>query len=170
MQVTEVLDAIAALVRASEHPDVTEVTRYGSDTRAGGQSPPGVKVTYRSGSSALLWAAEEPRPAPAQAPLPAELPPPTQRAARMLVFTAQLLDYARPPIFTGWEACGYPGVHLSPSALRITCADGTSVYLRVTVASGPSREPEVDPDPDYRFPEGVRGWPPTVSVPSAARG
>lgn len=170
MQVTEALDTIAALTRASEHPDITAVTRYGGDTRPGGQSPPGVKVMYRSGSSALLWAAEEPRPAPAQVPLPAEMPPPTQRATRMLAFTTQLLDYARPPVFKAWETCDYPGVHLSPSTLRINCADGTAVYLRVTVASGPGREPEVDPHPDYRFPEGVREWPLKVSAQSAAQG
>lgn len=169
MQVTEALDAIAALIRASEHPDITAVTRYGGDTRPGGQSPPGVKVIYRSGSSALLWAADEPHPVPAAEPLPAEMPPPTQRATRMLVFATQLLDYARPPIFKNWETCGFPGVHLSPSALRITCADGTTVYLRVTVASGPGREPEADPHPDYRIPEGVREWPLKVSAPSAAR-
>lgn len=170
MQVTEALDALAALVSASEHPDITAVTRYGADTSPGGQSPSGVKVMYRSGSSALLWAAEEPRPVPAPEPLPAEMPPPTQRATRMLAFATQLLDHSRPPIFTTWETCGYPGVHLSPSTLRITCADGTKVYLRVTVASGPGREPEADPHPDYRIPEGVREWPLSVSLPSAAQG
>lgn len=168
MRVAEILDTFEKLVRASEHPDITAVTRYGTDSRPGGQSPPGVKVTYRSGSSALLWAAEEPRPAPAPVALPTEMPPPAQRAARMLTFTTQLLDHARVPVFTSWAVCDYPGVHLSPSALRITCADGTTLCLRVTVASGPGREPEVDPDADYRFPEGVRTWPLEVSAQSVA--
>ncbi|SCL16081.1 hypothetical protein GA0074694_1484 [Micromonospora inyonensis] len=167
MQVTEVLDALAALYGACDHPDVVEVSRYGRDTKPGGQSPPGVKVTYRSGSSAMLSATVEPRPAPEPVPLPAEMPPPTQRAVRMLVFTTQLLDHARPPVFRSWETCDLAGVWLSPSALRINCADGSTVYLHVTVASGASREPETDPHPDYRFPEGVRTWPPVVSAQSA---
>ncbi|MFI9530246.1 hypothetical protein [Micromonospora rosaria] len=170
MQVTEVLDVVTALHVAAEHPDVTAITRYGTDTRPGGQSPCGVKVTYRSGSSALLWAAEAPKSAPAAVPLPAEMPPPIERATRMLMFTSELLDTARPPSLRSWEACGYPGVHLSPCALRIVAADGATTYLRVTVASGPSREPDKDSHRDYRIPEGAREWPPRVPAPSAVPG
>ncbi|MEW2385243.1 hypothetical protein AB0873_24590 [Micromonospora sp. NPDC047707] len=167
MQVTEALDAMAALIRASEHPDITDVTRYGTDTRPGGQSPSGVKVIYQSGSAAMLWAADAPRPAPAPVPLPAEMPPPAQRAARLLMFTVQLLDVARPPIFRSWEPCGFPDVHLTPAALRITYQDGSTLYLRVTAATGPTGDPTEDPHPDYRFPKGVRTWPPVVSAQSA---
>ncbi|TDB99430.1 hypothetical protein E1091_06935, partial [Micromonospora fluostatini] len=167
MQVTEVLDVVTALHVAAAHPDVTAIVRYGSDTRPGGQSPCGVKVTYRSGTSAMLWAAEAPKPAPAAVPLPAEMPPPIERATRMLMFTTALLDTARPPSLRSWETCGYPGAHLSPCALRIVAADGDTTYLRVTVASGPSREPGRDPHPEYQIPEGVREWPPRAPVPSA---
>jgi hypothetical protein len=171
VQHTEVLDALAALYEACDHPEAEKVSRYGRDSKPGGQSPPGVKLTYRSsGSSALLYAAVEPRPAPDPVALPEKMPPPSKRATRMLAFTVQLLDYARPPIFKSWEACGYPGVWLSPSALRIECADDTTVYLRIAVASGTGREPEIDPHPNYHFPEGIRKWPPVVSAPSAAQG
>jgi hypothetical protein len=159
MQVSDVLNVFEGLFRASEHPDITDVSRYGTDTAPGGTSPAGVKVTYRSGSAGLLWAAVAPKPAPAPAPLPAELPAPVHRVERLIMFAVQLLDFARPPAFTSWEACGFPGVHLSPCALRVSCQDGSTVYLRVTATSGPggsSGEPSEDRYSDYRIPAGVR--------------
>ncbi|MGC4771207.1 hypothetical protein ACLQ25_19825 [Micromonospora sp. DT44] len=164
MRVKDVVDAMELLYRAADHPEVVEVSRFGRDTEPGGQSPPGVKLLFRSGTSALLAASVPPRPAPEAVPLTAELPSPSPRVTRTLALTMRLLDYARPPVFKSWETCAYPGVHLKPSAVRINCTDGDVVYLRVTVASGPSRDPEADLYPEYEIPEGVRAWPPGVSA------
>jgi hypothetical protein len=158
VQVTHALDVIEGLLRAAEHPDITAVERYGRDPQPGGQSPAGVKVVHRSGSTGMLWAAVPPRDATA-VPLPGEMPPPRLRAARVLVFAHQLLDVARPEQFTGWELCRQPGVEVPvAAALRITARDGSVIYLRGTSASGSGAEPEQDPYPDYQIPEGVRSW------------
>ncbi|OZV75217.1 hypothetical protein CA850_29020 [Micromonospora echinospora] len=166
MQTTAALDVIEALLTASAHPDFTGVSRYGTDATPGGNSPAGVKVTHRSGSATLVWATAA-KPSADTVPLPATMPPPTQRVQRMVSFAVQLLDTARPAAFTSWEACNYPGVHISPAGLRITAADGTKVYLRVTNASGAGKEPAEDPHPDYQFPEGVRSWPQAAGAASA---
>lgn len=159
MQVSEVLDVLENLLRAVEHPDITAVTRYGSDNQPGGQSPSGIKVTHQTGSTVMIWAAIEPKDAK-PAPL-GEMPPPRLRAYRMLTLTHQILDVARPEKFRSWEACASSGVGLvadgpapgrTASALRIRCTDGTSAYLRFTAASGPggsAGEPETDPYPDF---------------------
>lgn len=169
MQITAALEVIEALLHASEHPDFQSITRYGSDTTPGGNSPPGVKVTHRSGSSTLIWVTAA-KPDGATVSLPTEMPPPSQRVQRMVKFAVELFDAARPAEFSNWEACNYPGVHISPAGLRISASDATKIHLRVTNASGAAREPTEDPHPDYQFPEGVRSWPQGANAVSAARG
>lgn len=169
MQLSQALDVIEALHRAAEHPDVVDITRYGRDVAPGGQSPSGVRVWYRSGSSAMLWGAVPP-PDAVPVPLPSEMPPPRLRAARGLIFAHQLLDVARPEQFTGWELCRQPGCEVPvAAALRITARDGSVIYLRGTAACGPGGvggEPDQDPYPDYRIPDGVREWHRGVGSPS----
>ncbi|WP_038842415.1 hypothetical protein [Salinispora arenicola] len=157
MQVSQALDVMEAILRAAEHPDIVEVTRYGADTQPGGQSPPGIKVRHQSGTAAMLWAGASPRDA-TPVPLPTGPLPPRQRAARILVLTQQLLDVARPEVFASWELCRQPGVEVPvAAAVRITARDGSTIYLRGTAASGDT-EPETDPYPDYQIPQGVQSW------------
>ncbi|TDC42107.1 hypothetical protein [Micromonospora sp. KC213] len=167
MQTSQALDVMEQLLLAAEHPDITAVERYGRDAQPGGQSPAGVKAVHRSGSAAMLWVAVPPRDA-TPVPLPAEPLPPKWRAARLLVLAHQLLDVARPDQFTKWELCRQAGVE-SPvaAALRLTGRDGSVVYLRATAASGSMAEPETDPHPDYRIPQGVQSWHLKVPAPSA---
>lgn len=160
MQVTKALDIMEALFRAAEHPDITAIERYGQDAEPGGQSPPGIKITHQSGSTAMLWAAVPNRDAK---PVPlGEMPPPRWRFWRLLVLAHQLLDAAQPEQFSEWELCAAPGIgwvqdgQPTPSALRITCRDRSVLYLRATAASGSAREPETDPYPDYRIPQGIQ--------------
>lgn len=158
MHLSQALDVLEALHRAADHPDVTDITRYGNDAQPGGQSPSGIRIGYRSGSSAMLWGAVPPRDA-TPVPLPSEMPPPKLRAARGLMFAHMLLDFAHPEQFTGWELCRQSGVEVPvAAALRITARDGSVIYLRGTSASGQGAEPEQDPYPDYQLPSGVREW------------
>ncbi|WP_328344626.1 hypothetical protein [Micromonospora sp. NBC_00421] len=159
-----VLDVVEALLRAAEHPDYTNITRYGRDSLPGGQSPAGVKAAHMSGSTSMLWAAEVPREAtPVQADDDVLV---TSMPGRMLRLMVRLLDAARPNGFTSWQLCAAPGVGWpasgeSPSAIRIVGDDGSVAYLRATAASGPrggAAEPKTDPCPDYRIPEGVVEW------------
>lgn len=169
MQATTALDVVEALLRASAHPDFQDIRRYGADATPGGNSPPGVKVTHQSGSATMIWlTAAKPDAAPVT--LPAEMPPPPQRVQRMVQFLVALFDAARPAQFTSWEPGNYPGVHISPAGLRITAADSSKIYLRVTNASGASREPTEDSHPDYQFPEGIRSWHQAANAVSAAHG
>ncbi|MEU4777448.1 hypothetical protein [Micromonospora sp. NPDC023633] len=167
MQVSQALDVVEALLRAAEHPDIVAVERYGADVQPGGQSPAGVKAVHGSGSAALLWGAVPPRDA-TPVPLPSEPLPPKWRAARILVLAHQLLDAARPDVFRSWELCRQAGVE-SPvaAALRITASDGSVVYLRATSAAGSMGEPETDPHPDYRIPQGVQSWHLSLNAPRA---
>ncbi|NYT93171.1 hypothetical protein [Salinispora sp. H7-4] len=158
MQVTQALDVMTAIFRAAEHPDIVEVTRYGADAQPGGQSPAGIKVRHQSGTAAMLWAGVPPRDA-TPVPLPTGPLPPKQRAARILVLAQQLLDVARPEVFTSWELCRQPGVEVPvAAAIRITASDRSVIYLRATAASGGTSEPETDPYPDYQIPQGVQSW------------
>lgn len=160
----QVLDVIETLLTAAQHPDYTDITRYGRDTMPGGQSPAGVKATHMSGSTSMLWAAEQPRdarPADATDTLVTSMP------GRTLRLVVRLLDAAQPAEFTAWELCAAPGVGwpetgVSPSAIRIVGADGSVAYLRATAASGPrggAAEPKQDPCPEYVIPQEVREWP-----------
>ncbi|MET8278373.1 hypothetical protein [Micromonospora sp. NPDC005174] len=158
-----VLDVVEALLIAAQHPDYTDVYRYGRDSMPGGQSPAGVSATHLSGSRSMLWAAEQPhdaRPADASDAMVTSMP------GRTLRLTLRLLDAAQPAEFTRWELCsaggvGWPEHGVSPSAIRITGADGTVAYLRATAASGPrggAAEPKEDPCPGYVIPQEVREW------------
>lgn len=168
MQLSQALDVLEALFRAAEHPDVTDITRYGRDPQPGGQSPSGVRVWYRSGSSSMLWGAVAPRDA-TPVPLPGEMPPPRLRGARGLVLAHQLLDFARPEQFAGWELCRQPGIEVPVAAgIRITARDKSVIYLRGTSACGQGAEPDQEPYPDYQIPEGVREWHLRASAASAA--
>jgi hypothetical protein len=171
VQVSQALDIMEALLQAAEHPDITAISRYGRDTQPGGQSPPGIKVVHGNRSYAMLWAA---LPHPDARPLPlGEMPPPRLRAGRIIVLAHQLLDAAQPDAFLKWELCATPGVgawedgNPPASALRITCRDGQVIYLRGTAASGGAAEPETDPHPDYRIPQGVQSCRLSPSAPSA---
>lgn len=172
METAKILDVIEALLRASEHPDITAIARYGKDAKPGGQSPSGVKAVHRTGSYAMMWAAVAPHDA-TPVPLPTEPLRPVLRASRILVLAHHLLDAAKPAEFRAWQLCTSPGVGLpgSISALRLACQDGSTAYLRGTAASGPAGgagEPTEEPFPDYVIPEGVHSWHLKVPALSAA--
>lgn len=175
MQLAQVLDVIEALFRVSEHPDITDVGRYGGDAAPGGQSPAGVRVSYESGSFGMLWGAVADR---SETPLaiPDVLPPVSQRSARTAILAVQLLDVARPEPFGSWQLVASPNIGPTdqrgawPAGLSIVCKDGTKVLLRATAGSGAQGDPDEDPAPDYRIPEGVKAWQMRLTVPSAAKG
>ncbi|HWS35543.1 MAG TPA: hypothetical protein VN408_22735 [Actinoplanes sp.] len=155
MRLVRVLDVIEALIRASAHPEIEAVERYGTDTAPGGPSPAGIRVRYADGALAYLWGAIWT--GETDLPLPDRLPPPAgRRPDRLAVLTAMLLDAARPADFRSWqlvalENLGRDGERgKSPRGLRIVGTDGTSLLLRTTAAGGPQRAPEEDPWPDWR--------------------
>jgi hypothetical protein len=156
VQLAQVLDVLAALLAAADHPEVAAVERYGQDLVPGGPSPAGVRVRYRNGSEAYLWVALWPGENPL--PTPETLPSPKRRADRIAVFTAQLLDVARPAQFAAWRVVALPDLGpleesgKAPRGVRIDCADGTSLLLRATSGVGPSGDPDEDPYPGYRIP------------------
>ncbi|MFC4146636.1 hypothetical protein ACFO0M_10245 [Micromonospora mangrovi] len=170
MQTSQALDLIEALLRAAEHPDITAIERYGRDAQPGGQSPAGVKAQHRSSDAWALLSADVPPRTAQPAPLPTEPLPPRWRAARMLVLVHELLDAARPEQFAGWELVRQEGTHSPVAAgIRITARDGSVIYLRGMAASGQQRDPEIEPYPDYRIPQGVQQWHHRVSAPPAER-
>lgn len=169
MQVSQALDIVEALLNAAEHPDITAIERYGRDAQPGGQSPAGVKTQHRSSDAWALLMADVPPRAAQPVPLPTEPMPPRWRAARILVLVHQLLDAARPEQLGGWELVAQEGTHTPVAAgIRITARDGSVIYLRGMAASGERREPENDPYPDYRIPQGVQSWHLNPSAPTAA--
>jgi hypothetical protein len=159
MQLVEVLDVVEALFRVSEHPDIANIERYGRDTAPGGNSPAGVKVTYGTGSSGLLFGAsvrDEIRVA-----APDALPHFKQRAPYTAILALRLLDVAKPERFTAWHLVALPAIGHDKdqvSGLRIECSDGTSTQLRALGMGSQIPEPDVDPALDYRVPEGVTAW------------
>ncbi|MEU1761228.1 hypothetical protein [Micromonospora sp. NPDC005652] len=169
MPTDRALTLIAALLEASEHPDIVNVGNYGKDDRPGGQSPTGIRVTHRNQSFSMLWGAVEPA-GTTGVPLPDEMPPPRQRAARLLVFVHQLLDVAKPAQLRSWRLCASPGVVVPvAAALRLEGHDGSTAYLRATSGSGGNAEPDAEPFPDYEIPlEGVQRCLQQESVLSAA--
>jgi len=172
MQLAQVLDVFEGLLVASKHPDIVEIERYGRDVAPGGSSPAGVKARYQSGSEAYLWGAVWPGEIPIT--VPDEMPPPKRRADRMAIFAVQLLDVARPDVFTSWQLVAFPDLGptdergKSAAGVSLVCSDGTKMLLRVTAGSGPSGDPAEDPFPDYRIPEGVKSWHLRVHAQSAA--
>jgi hypothetical protein len=180
MQLAEVLDVVEGLLVASEHPDIVSVKRYGTATgpsadRSRTSSISGVRVTYSSTATAVIWGAIWPGETPI--PTPGEMPPPVERTGRLAIFVVQLLDVARPQQFRSWQLVALPD--LGPTAARgtaasgvsVVCADGTKMLLR-TSSTGATvgAEPTEEPFPDYVIPEGVKSWHLKVNAQSAAHG
>jgi hypothetical protein len=159
MQLAQVLDVFEGMLVASEHPDIASVGRYGRDLVPGGQSPAGVKVQHQSGSWTYLFGAIHPGEIPV--PIPDVLPRPKLRAPRMAIFAAQLLDVARPDVFRSWQLVAFQDLGhergVTPLGISLVCSDGTKMLLRATAGSGPT-DPEDEPAPEYRIPEGVQQW------------
>ncbi len=182
MRLAQVLDVVEGLLVASEHPDIVKVERYGTATEPWGPSVErsrttsiaGVKVTYTSTSTALLNGRIETAAFPV--PMPAELPPPRLRAPRLAIFVAQLLDVARPEVFSRWELVSLPSLGDAgqlgtlPYGLSIACADGTTMLLLAqSTGAMVGSEPTEEPFPDYVIPaEGVKSWHLKASAPPAA--
>lgn len=164
MKLAEVLDVVQGLLVASEHPDIVSVDRYGSSTEPWGPNAAqaktstisGVKVTYTATSTAMLWGAISP--GVVVVPMPAVMPPPTQRTPRLPIFVVQLLDVARPPAFTSWQLVAQPTVGPKdllgtlPSGLTIACADGTKMLL-LSQSTGAmvGTDPAEEPFPDWQL-------------------
>src|SRR3954469_19706656 len=108
MQLAQVLDVVEGLLVASEHPDIVSVGRYGKGTEPWGPSVDrsrtssiaGVRVTYSSTATAMIWGAVWPGETPISAP--EEMPAPVWRTQRLAIFVVQLLDVARPQQFRSW--------------------------------------------------------------------
>jgi hypothetical protein len=156
VHLARILDVIEALVAVSGHPEITSVERYGHDLVPGGPSPAGIRVRYETGAEAYLWGAVWPR--ENALPTPGQLPPPSRRVDRIAVFTAWLLDTARPAALRSWQLVALPDLGpteergKAPCGLRLDCADGTSLLLRATAAGGPERDPDLDPYPEWQVP------------------
>jgi hypothetical protein len=168
MGTTQILDVIEQLLVAAKHPDIVAIDRYGPGLGPWGPSVEeskvkritGVKVTHQSTATASLWEAVWPGGQPV--PAPTDLPP-DRRATRLLVFTAQLLDFAKPDQLRSWQLLALPDLGpdseqgATPAGLGLVATDGAKVLLRST-STGPTvgTEPAEDPFPDYVIPEGVR--------------
>ena len=166
MQLARVLDVVEGLLVASGHPEIVKVERFGAATEPWGPSAAqsksssiaGIRVTYASSSTAMIWGAVWPGEKPL--PMPEEMPPVADRASRLPIFVVQLLDVARPADFTSWQLVALPNLgatDTTPGGVSLVCGDGTRMLLRcsatgVTVGA----EPETDPYADYVIPDEVR--------------
>lgn len=167
MQASPVLDVIERLLNAAQHPDIVKVERYGP-----GQGPwgpnvqqskvkaiSGVKVRHQSTAAASLWEAVWPGEQPAD--MPETLPPPRgNRAPRLVILAAQLLDVARPAQFKAWRMVTLPDLGEPqtqaglPFGLSIVTADGQKHLLRASATgANVGSEPDEDPFPGYVIPE-----------------
>jgi hypothetical protein len=171
MQLTQVLDIIEGLLRASEHPDIAAIERYGTlgapwnpkDLSPNG-SITGVRVTYQATSTAMLYGSL--RTGEKAIPVPDTMPSPKEaRVQRLPIFVAQLLNFAQPPEFRSWQLVAFPGIGTTgqqgtaPAGVSIQCADGTKMLLQ-SQATGAmvGTDPDEEPFPDYVIPEGVKSW------------
>lgn len=179
--VRNTLDAVQALLLAAQHPGIKEVLPYGPGI--GGNE--GVKARFAWDTGNFLWAYllgtdlnqdgkpvdRKPAPKPFLADVPyAPVPDPKQAdgtrrkwlaADYVLKLVHDLCEAAQPDPFTSWTPVALHNVGLGhgPSGLRIATASGPALILRVTIGSGPSRDPEADPWPDYTIPrEEIRVW------------
>lgn len=167
---SQVLDVIERLLTAAAHPDIVTVERYGPDLGPWGPTVEqskvttisGVRVVHRSTATASLWEAVWPGEKPV--PAPDVLPAPRQnRAPRLAVLAARLLDVAKPDGFTAWRLVALPNLGLVdkqaglPFGLSIVTADRSQHLLRAS-ATGPTvgEDPDVEPFPDYVIPEEVK--------------
>lgn len=91
------------------------------------------------------------RPEPTPAVFPDPMPELKTRAMHAVKFLIDLLEVARPAVFTAWAPAAFAGVAISPSGLMLKCADGSIAYLRVTSGFGGRSELDVDDFPDYRI-------------------
>ncbi|MCO8277000.1 hypothetical protein M1L60_41125 [Actinoplanes sp. TRM 88003] len=170
MQLAQVLDVIERVLVAAEHPDIVKIERYGTGTEPWGPSAAksrttsiaGVRVTYASTATAMLWGAIWPGEKPL--PMPAELPKISDRVARLSILVVQLLDVAKPAAFTSWQLVSLPDLGPqdapapAPAGVSVVCADGTKMLLRAaSTGATVGDEPENDPTPDYVIPAGVSG-------------
>lgn len=177
MTVRLALDAIQALLLAAGHPGLREIEPYGPGV--GGNE--GVKARFTWGAEDSLWAyfmgtdlnpdgrpidrKPEPRAFPDDCPWITIPDPKADGGARrkwlpadyMLRLVHDLCDTLRPAPLTGWTPVGLQGVgdgH-GPSGLAVTTTDGQRFVLRVMIGSGSNRDPDDDPWPDYRIPDGL---------------
>ena len=164
MTTSKTLDVIEKLLVAANHPDITDIRRYGpglgpwgpSDEKSPVKGVTGLRVTHQSSSTASLWEAIWPGEQPVEAP--DVLPAPRQnRAPRLAILVARLLDKARPAEFKAWRLVSLPGLGVPeeglPFGLSIVHADGTRMLLRAS-ATGATAGTDVaeDPFPDYVVP------------------
>ncbi len=171
MQLSQVLDVIEGLLRASEHPDIAEIERYGTlgapwdprDLQPGG-SITGVKIRHQSTSTSALYGSLRSGQKPV--PIPDTLPSPKSgRAQRLPILVVQLLDVARPEQFRSWQLVALPGIGptgaqgAAPAGVHIECADGTSMLLQSqSTGAMVGDEPDDEPFPDYVIPATVKDW------------
>ena len=178
--VRDTLNVIQALMASCQHPGIRDVEPYGPGV--GGIE--GVKVRFEW-DAGYLWAYlvgndlnpegrpidRKPTPKPFLAGVPwAPVPDPKSAtgsrdkwlaADYVLKLAHDLCDAARPDQFRSWTPVGLQGVGLGhgPAGLLITAADGTRQVVRVTIGSGPFRDPEDDPWSGYTIPaEGISTW------------
>lgn len=166
---SQVLPVIERLLVAAGHPDIVKVTQFGPDLGPWGptvekskvKTASGVKVTFQSTATASLSEAIGMDELPVG--VPDLLPPIRRRAPRLAIFTAQLLDVARPPQFKAWRLVAFQTIGLEaergfmPFGVSIVLADGSRMLLHAT-STGPTSgdEPAEDPYGDYVIPEGVK--------------
>ncbi|GIM88792.1 hypothetical protein [Paractinoplanes toevensis] len=165
MNLPEILDVVEDLLRRAEHPDITAITRYGDSNQPWGPSAErskvkgvtGLKVAHQSTATAMLWGADLPGETPLD--VPATLPEPKYRAARLAILVVQLLDAARPAQFKAWRLVALPDMGPTeqrgtfPSGVSIVTADGTRMLL-CTSSTGAmvGDEPAEEPFPDWQVP------------------
>lgn len=169
-----VLDVVERLLVAAQHPDTVTVERYGPGEGPWGptvetskaRGVTGVRVVHQSSATASLWEADQPGAQAVEAPEVIPVPradklAPQMRAPRLLIFTAQLLDVARPAQFQSWQLLTLPDLGVEgqeglPFGLGITGAGGGRMLLRAS-ATGPTvgEEPAVEPFPEYVIPAGL---------------
>lgn len=173
MQLGQVLDVIEGVLVASQHPDIAEIRRYGTDTAPGGQSPAGVAVRWVYGDGATSYLAGSALRIESAVPTPEELPPPRAVLARLPVFVVRLLDVARPTAFQSWRLVAIAGIGPTgqqgqvPAGVGVVGADGSKFVLHSTYGSGQTKEPETDPHPEYQIPSEVKEWHLKASAQSA---
>lgn len=171
--VRDTLDVLQALLLAAQHPGIRDVEPYGPGV--GGIE--GVKVRFVWEPNNHLWAYlagndidgngrqvdRKPSPKPFAESVPwAPVPDPKSdtgsrdkwlAADYVLKLVHDLCETARPDMFQSWTPVALHGVGLGhgPSGLAIA-AGNTRTVIRVTIGSGPNRDPEQDPWPGYRMP------------------